>query len=96
MKEAKEAWDKHIKICTNAGGMNINGCVMKFASGHGNSMSGYKIGYATGDNIMITSRSCRRMAGPSPSDYDGNFNDILTRSITAMSTSAMRALRDAW
>ena len=28
LKEAgKEAWDKHIKICTNAGGMNINGCV---------------------------------------------------------------------
>ena len=28
LKEAgKEAWDKHIRICTNAGGMNINGCV---------------------------------------------------------------------
>lgn len=53
LKEAgKEAWDKHIKICTNAGGMNINGCVDGIRQwAEGNSMSGYKIGYVTGDNI---------------------------------------------
>lgn len=28
LKEAgKEAWEKKIRICTNAGGMNISGCV---------------------------------------------------------------------
>lgn len=43
LKEAgKEAWDKHIKICTNAGGMNINGCVDGIRQwAEGNSMSGY-------------------------------------------------------
>ena len=53
LKEAgKEAWDKHIRICTNAGGMNINGCVDGIRQwAEGNSMSGYKIGYVTGDNI---------------------------------------------
>ena len=56
LKEAgKEAWDKHIKICTNAGGMNINGCVDGIRQwAEGNSMSGYKIGYVTGDNIKDT------------------------------------------
>ena len=28
LKEAgKEAWDKHIRVCTDAGGMNVAGCV---------------------------------------------------------------------
>ena len=99
LKEAgKEAWDKHIKICTNAGGMNINGRVDGIRQwAEGNSMSGYKIGYVTGDNIKDKIPQLLKDGWTFPNfDYDGNFNDILTRSTTAMSTSAMRALRDAW
>ena len=59
LKEAgKEAWEKNIKITTNAGGMNIEGCVnaVKNWAAEQN-MKGYKIGYVTGDSI--------KMAGPS-------------------------------
>lgn len=53
LKEAgREAWEKKIKICTNAGGMNIQGCVdaiKGFATEQ--DMKGYKIGYVTGDDI---------------------------------------------
>ena len=53
LKEAgKEAWEKGIRITTNAGGMNIKGCVdavKEQAEAQG--MKGYKIGYVTGDDI---------------------------------------------
>lgn len=80
LKEAgKEAWDKHIKICTNAGGMNINGCVDGIRQwAEGNSMSGYKIGYVTGDNIKDKIPQLLKDGWTFPNfDYDGNFNDIL-------------------
>lgn len=81
-KEAgKEAWDKHIKICTNAGGMNINGCVDGIRQwAEGNSMSGYKIGYVTGDNIKDKIPQLLKDGWTFPNfDYDGNFNDILDK-----------------
>ena len=82
LKEAgKEAWDKHIKICTNAGGMNINGCVDGIRQwAEGNSMSGYKIGYVTGDNIKDKIPQLLKDGWTFPNfDYDGNFNDILDK-----------------
>jgi hypothetical protein len=48
----KEAFDKKVKILSNAGGMNISGCVneiKKAAEAQG--MSGYKIGYVLGDDV---------------------------------------------
>lgn len=82
LKEAgKEAWDKHIRICTNAGGMNINGCVDGIRQwAEGNSMSGYKIGYVTGDNIKDKIPQLLKDGWTFPNfDYDGNFNDILDK-----------------
>jgi hypothetical protein len=50
---AKESFEKNIKIITNAGGMNIEGCVhavKNLAGAQG--LRGYKIGYVTGDDMM--------------------------------------------
>ena len=82
LKEAgKEAWDKHIRICTNAGGMNINGCVDGIRQwAEGNSMSGYKIGYVTGDNIKDKIPQLLKDGWTFPNfDDDGDFNDILDK-----------------
>lgn len=53
LKEAgRQAYDKNIKIITNAGGMNVDGCVeaiKNWALSEG--LSGYRIGYVTGDDI---------------------------------------------
>lgn len=49
---AREAYEKKIRIISNAGGMNISGCVdtiRKNAEEQG--LSGYKIGYVTGDDL---------------------------------------------
>ena len=53
LKEAgKEAKDKNIKIVTNAGGMNVDGCVNAIKSwAEGENLKGYKIGYVIGDDI---------------------------------------------
>ena len=55
---AEEAYKKKIGVLTNAGGMNIEGCVSaleKLAADKG--MSGYKIGYVLGDDIKDQSAS---------------------------------------
>ncbi len=53
LKEAgREAFEKKIKLITNAGGMNVQGCVDSIKSwAEGEKLSGYKIGYVTGDDI---------------------------------------------
>lgn len=49
----KEAFEKSIKIITNAGGMNIPSCVDAIkAFAETNEMHGYRIGYVTGDDLM--------------------------------------------
>ena len=48
----KTAYDKGIKMITNAGGMNVDGCVEAikgWAKDAG--LEGYNIGYVTGDDI---------------------------------------------
>ena len=48
----KEAFDKHIKVLTNAGGMNIEGMVSELKKlGQEQGMHGMKIGYVLGDEI---------------------------------------------
>ena len=53
LKEAgKEAKDKGIKLITNAGGMNVDGCVSTIKDwAESENLKGYKIGYVTGDDI---------------------------------------------
>lgn len=49
----KESFDKNIKIISNAGGMNIKGCVDEIKQiAEKQNMKGYKIGYVLGDDIM--------------------------------------------
>ena len=82
LKEAgKEAWQKKIKICTNAGGMNIQGCVdaiHTFAKSQ--DMKGYKIGYVTGDSIREKIPKLLKDGWTFPNfDYDGDFHEILDK-----------------
>ena len=53
LKEAgREAFEKKIRIITNAGGMNVQGCVDSIKSwAEAENLKGYKIGYVTGDDI---------------------------------------------
>ena len=53
LKEAgKEAFEKKLRIITNAGGMNIGGCVDAIKNwAMSENLKGYKIGYVTGDDI---------------------------------------------
>lgn len=82
LREAgKEAWQKKIKICTNAGGMNVQGCVdavKKFADEQ--NMKGYRIGYVTGDDIKEKIPQLLRDGWTFPNfDYDGDFIQILDK-----------------
>ena len=72
--------------------MNINGCVDGIRQwAEGNSMSGYKIGYVTGDNIKDKIPQLLKDGWTFPNfDYDAISTIFWTRSTTAMSTSAMR------
>ncbi|WP_026511358.1 acyclic terpene utilization AtuA family protein [Butyrivibrio sp. LC3010] len=48
----REAFEKKIRLITNAGGMNVQGCVDSIKSwAEREKLSGYKIGYVTGDDI---------------------------------------------
>ena len=52
-KIGKEAYDKKIGILSNAGGMNISGAVEEIKKiAEAQNMSGYKIGYVTGDDML--------------------------------------------
>lgn len=77
----KEAWHKNIRICTNAGGMNILGAVdatRQWAESEG--MTGYKIGYVLGDEIKAQIPKLLKDGWTFPNfDYDGNFNDIVDK-----------------
>ena len=47
-----DAKNRHIRILTNAGGMNIEGCVAEIEKlAHEKDLHGYKIGYVTGDDL---------------------------------------------
>ena len=99
LKEAgKEAWQKNIRICTNAGGMNVTGCVdaiKNWAEGEG--MRGYRIGYVTGDDIKDQIPRLLKEGWTFPNfDYDGDFNSILDKSTTATPILGTRASRPAW
>lgn len=77
----KEAWNKNIRMITNAGGMNVQGCVnaiKDWAASEG--MHGYKIGYVTGDDIKDKIPQLLKDGWTFPNfDYDGDFNDIVDK-----------------
>jgi len=80
LKEAgKEAWEKKIRITTNAGGMNVTGCVdaiHEFASAQ--KMKGYRIGYVTGDDIKDKIPKLLKDGWTFPNfDKEGDFQNIL-------------------
>ena len=79
MKECgKEAYEKGIKVLTNAGGMNIKGLVDALAEqAAGQGLKGMKIGYVLGDEI--SSEIPRLLAeGMTFDNIDdvGNFNEV--------------------
>lgn len=78
--------------------MNINGCVDGIRQwAEGNSMSGYKIGYVTGDNIKDKIPQLLKDGWTFPNfDYDGNFNDILDKIYNCNVYIGHEASRDAW
>lgn len=86
MKEiGKEAYDKNIKILTNAGGMNIQGAVEAVK----NVMSeqgakGYKIGYVLGDDMLdrIPELISQGVEFNNMDDV-GDFNDIKDKIVNA-------------
>ena len=75
----KTAWERNIKILTNAGGMNISGCVdaiRQYATEE--NMKGYKIGYVTGDDIKSKIPQLLKDGWTFPNfDYEGDFTDIV-------------------
>ena len=77
----KEAWEKKIRICTNAGGMNITGCVSSVREWAQNeNMKGYRIGYVTGDSIKDKIPDLLKEGWTFPNfDYEGDFNQILDK-----------------
>ena len=74
----KEAWEKNIRICTNAGGMNVEGCVNDIKEwAQSQNMKGYKIGYVIGDNIIDKIPKLLSDGWKFENfDYDGDFNEI--------------------
>jgi len=84
LKEAgKEAWQKKIRITSNAGGMNIMGAVEATRQwAESEKMSGYKIGYVLGDELKDQIPKLLADGWTFPNfDYDGNFRDIVDKII---------------
>lgn len=74
----KEAFEKKIKILTNAGGMNILGAVEQIKDiAQREGMKGYKIGYVTGDDMMEQLSELLKSGVEFPNMDDvGDFNEI--------------------
>lgn len=82
LKEAgRTAKQRNIRLITNAGGMNIQGCVdaiRGWAQGEG--LKGYKIGYVTGDDIKDQIPQLLRDGWTFPNlDGEGDFTEIVEK-----------------
>lgn len=81
----KEAFDKRIRILTDAGGMNVEGLVNAIkAWAEKNNLHGYKIGYVTGDDL--TDKIDEMLANGikfENMDGVGNFLDIKDKIVNA-------------
>lgn len=84
-----DAKKRNIRILTNAGGMNIEGCIAelrKMAEGKG--MHGYKLGYVTGDDMTDKIDDLMRQGVPMENidgEIDGisDFSEIRDRIVNA-------------
>ena len=79
LKDAgRTAKERNIRLITNAGGMNIQGCVdaiRDWAQGEG--LKGYKIGYVTGDDIKARIPQLLKDGWTFPNlDGEGEFTEI--------------------
>lgn len=84
LREAgKEAFQKHIRILTNAGGMNITGCVDSIrVLAEQQGLHGYKIGYVTGDDLSAQIPQLLKDGWTFDNfDYDGEFTSIMDKII---------------
>lgn len=82
LKDAgRTAKQRNIRLITNAGGMNIKGCVdaiRDWAQGEG--LKGYKIGYVTGDDIKDQIPQLLRDGWTFPNlDGEGDFTEIVEK-----------------
>ncbi|MDR3260057.1 MAG: DUF1446 domain-containing protein [Fusobacteriaceae bacterium] len=74
----KEAYNKKICILSNAGGMNIQGAINEVKKiAENQKMSGYKIGYVTGDDMLLQLPKLIKngMTFPNMDDI-GDFDEI--------------------
>ena len=81
----REAYEKKIKIISNAGGMNIRGGVEAIAEqAKAQGLGGYKIGYVTGDDILdkLPKFLEEGMTFPNMDDA-GDFNEIKDKIVNA-------------
>jgi len=74
----KEAFEKHTRIITNAGGMNIAGLVETISAlAKEQGLQGYKIGYVTGDDLMDKLQGFLEQGMTFPNmDESGDFEAI--------------------
>lgn len=82
---AEESYEKKIRILTNAGGMNIEGCVEQIKDlAQSKNMHGYKIGYVLGDDMkaQIPELMAQGVKFENMDDI-GDFKDIQDKILNA-------------
>lgn len=82
LKDAgRTAWNRKIRLVTNAGGMNVQGCVDSIrAWAQAENLKGYKIGCVTGDDIKDKIPQLLKDGWTFPNfDYEGDFTQIVDK-----------------
>jgi len=82
LKDAgRTAWERNIRLVTNAGGMNVRGCVDSIRTwAQAEKLKGYKIGYVTGDDIKDRIPQLLKDGWTFPNfDYEGDFTQIVDK-----------------
>lgn len=81
----KEAYEKNIKILTDAGGMNIDGCVKEVSETlKEQGVEKFKIGYVTGDDMLARIPEMMKQGiGFQNMDDVGDFNEIKDKIVNA-------------
>lgn len=81
----REAYEKNIKILTDAGGMNIDGCVKEVSNTlKEQGVDNFKIGYVTGDDMLARLPEMMKQ-GIAFNNMDdvGDFNEIKDKIVNA-------------
>lgn len=82
---AEDAHKRHTRILTNAGGMNIEACIGQLGElAVGKGLSGYRIGYVTGDDLLTDIPSLIAQGVSFDSlDGEGDFEAIRDKLVNA-------------